>query len=428
MIEIAGVHGPEYGEIRAGLTDPEARAVAARADGDGGIVAYGELPATFPSLYAGDKTIACRVMVPEAGYVKFWELCNMRLGMVPSGSGWKPTAYVVTPDGDEAVQGDEIAVSASTSRVLTATYEQATGTLTLFADGLNVGTASFGEARDTSIGLPIWQAGAAPDGWVTDGGLWAELLVPSGPGTSTGTNLPAAINALTPYLYWKRDDPTGSTEVLDYSGFGRHGTPSGTGVGGYSGTQAVFEAWAGAEGDYMNGMVTRGSEPGLGVDDASGLTIHAMVFIPSAAGNLSNWFMSRYDNANGGSTASNAEWDVLFQSNSTPQRRLTAQRWNTSSGLYQFRYIDHASSVLPEGSWKQVVIRFNSGANRPDIFVNGAKNTPGANDGTSFGTERSNGTWITSGQMAQGHFAVYQTALSDGDVAGLWTAAQADGW
>lgn len=175
MTEIAGVHGPEYGEIRAGLTDPTARAVAARPDGSGGIVAYGELGTGFS--VPGDKTIACRVMVPNAGYVKFWEVANMRLGMIPSGSGWKPSAYVVTPEGEATVLGDEIAESSTVAVDLAATYDASTGTLELFVDNVAVNDTSFGEARNTSVGLPIWQTGAAADGWITDAGLWDEVLV-----------------------------------------------------------------------------------------------------------------------------------------------------------------------------------------------------------------------------------------------------------
>lgn len=180
MTEIAGVHGPEYGEIRSGLTDPLARAVAARPDGAGGIVAYGEIPSTYPAGLTGDKTISCRVLVPTAGYVKFWEVANLRLSMIPFGSGWKPTAYVVTPEGDATVTGDEIALSSSTAVTLWATYEQASGTLALFTGNFvgaeEVNSTSFGEARSTQIGLPIWQAGAAPGGWITDAGLWDEVL------------------------------------------------------------------------------------------------------------------------------------------------------------------------------------------------------------------------------------------------------------
>lgn len=173
MTEIAGVHGPAYGEILALVSDPDQRAI--KANSEGGLVAYGEIPGTYPAGLIGDKTVLCRVTVPEAGYVKFWDVANMRLGMIPSGSGWKPYAYVISPEGDQTILGTELA-EGSTQVEIAATYEQSTGTLTLYVDGVNDGDVSFSEARDTLAGLPIWQAGAAAGGYVTDCGLWENVL------------------------------------------------------------------------------------------------------------------------------------------------------------------------------------------------------------------------------------------------------------
>lgn len=182
MTEIAGVHGPAYGEILALVSDPDQRAI--EASSEGGLVAYGEIPATFPATLLGDKTIRASVTVPEAGYVKFWDIANMRLGMIPSGSGWKPYAYVISPEGDQTILGTELA-EGSDQVILAATYEQSTGTLTLFVDDVPDGDVSFGEARDTLAGLPIWQAGAAAGGYVTDCGLWDSVIDFANPPTVT---------------------------------------------------------------------------------------------------------------------------------------------------------------------------------------------------------------------------------------------------
>lgn len=140
--------------------------------GGGGIIAYGEHAA---GAIPGDKTIGCRVNIPDAAFQKFWEVANMRITCTPSGaSNWKPGAYVVTSDGDAVILGDDL--DFDTWYDLKATYEQATGTLTLYVDDVEVNTTTFGEERDTLTGLPIWQVGAPAGGMVGRCALWSEAL------------------------------------------------------------------------------------------------------------------------------------------------------------------------------------------------------------------------------------------------------------
>lgn len=192
---IAGVFGSAFDTLVQELGSPDRLSLQAKADPAwpvGGVMAYGECN-TQPT---GDKTIAVKVIVPDADFAVFLECAAMRLTCTPSGSGWKAGATVFTADGTSTLLSDELAFTTDPTYIA-ATYDASTGTTKLYLAGVEVNDTTFGEARNTITPLPIWRMGGPPGAIVTDGAVWGRILDPEEmPGFEPPVDAPALPNAI----------------------------------------------------------------------------------------------------------------------------------------------------------------------------------------------------------------------------------------
>lgn len=226
---LVATHGPALDGIGSLLDDPNSRALLAIpdpgwSDAPAGILAYGECPQIVG--FVADKTVTVKANVADAAYCVLFECAAMRITCTPSGAGWKAGAYVA------AVGGEQVCLSAEldldTVYVLTATYDQPTGTLSLYVDGDFSNSVSFGEERNTVAALPIWRVGAPPESWITDAALFGTILTPSFDNEVVYNHTGAAQTF---------NVPSGVTLIeVEYWGAGATSSASGTGgVGGKGG-------------------------------------------------------------------------------------------------------------------------------------------------------------------------------------------------
>jgi hypothetical protein len=180
---IEGVHGDALDSILSVGDDPNSRALLAIvdpgwSDTPGGILAYGECPQI--AGHTSDKSIMARVNVADAALCVFFECAAMRLTCTPDGGGWKAGATVYAAPGTATCLSTHLTLD--TEYTITATYNAATGALTLYVDGVVSNSTTFAGAYDTVSALPIWRVGAPPESWVTDCALWGSMIdVPSVP-------------------------------------------------------------------------------------------------------------------------------------------------------------------------------------------------------------------------------------------------------
>lgn len=200
---IAGVHGDALDAIVSGVGDPEQRALLALADpawstAAAGIVAYGECPQIVGET--GDKTISCRVkLADDTQTVVLFECAAMQLKCVPvGGGGWRAAVVVYTP-GLTTTLPSATVLAVDTVYTLTATYELATGTITLYIDAVPDNSVGGTDNAGTINTLPIWRCGVPPESWITDCAVWDSLLAPSVAVTinqGSGQTDPAAVSPI----------------------------------------------------------------------------------------------------------------------------------------------------------------------------------------------------------------------------------------
>jgi hypothetical protein len=180
---IEGVHGDALDSILALIDDPNQRALLAIADPEwsdtpGGILAFGECPQIVGET--GDKTIACRVKVVEAENCVLFECAGMQLTCTPTSGGWRAGVTVFTTG--TTVSVPSIAeLDLDTVYEVAATFELATGDVTLYVDAVEDNDVAGSDNVPTINALPIWRVGAPPESWITDCALWGALVAPPGP-------------------------------------------------------------------------------------------------------------------------------------------------------------------------------------------------------------------------------------------------------
>jgi phage minor structural protein len=223
----------------------------------------------------------------------------------------------------------------------------------------------------------------------------------------TLANLVGAILADAPAVYWRLNDPVGSTTVADYSTHGRVGTPSGVtfGVGGMVSPDTAAVAPTG-------GVVLTGQTP---VTAVSGVSMLAAVEVGSAplSGCVAwngNWGIG-FGNAGASGTWFTAGNQVIAFSTSP----TAVGRW-IPTGIY-----------LSTG-WHMLVLVLNA-AGHFQVFVDGALafTDSGAAQAAPVGDSFSVGMLTNPSQLfvgaPVGHAALFGTALSPDRIALYYASA-----
>lgn len=176
---IEAVHGDALAGFGVLADDPNYRTLIAIDDPEwsdtpGGILAYGECPQIIGET--GDKSISVRVSIANAEECVLMECAGMTLSCTPTTAGWRPTVTIYKPGVTVTLPSNAI-LDEDIEYVIVATFELATGDLTLFIDGEADNSVGGTDDLRTINALPIWRVGAPPGSWVTDCALWNSVIL-----------------------------------------------------------------------------------------------------------------------------------------------------------------------------------------------------------------------------------------------------------
>jgi hypothetical protein len=180
---ITGVHGDAFAGFVQFVGEADRLALLAIpnpewVDTPGGILAYGECPQI--TGVTGDKTIGVTVNVDEVADCVLFECAGMQLTCTPTSGGWRAGVTVFTTG--TTVSVPSIAeLDLDTVYEVAATFELATGDVTLYVDAVEDNDVAGSDNVPTINALPIWRVGAPPESWITDCALWGALVAPPGP-------------------------------------------------------------------------------------------------------------------------------------------------------------------------------------------------------------------------------------------------------
>jgi hypothetical protein len=169
-----GYKGPAFGGVI--LTGSGSQHWVGSSATTGGVVATGTAPDALG--LTSDRTIAMK-LTPQNEELAAFRVGGMTVGARVSGSDYVPWASIVLVDGSTLeAEGTANLSTTLATHVIAATYEEATGELTLFVDEAPVAVETADAPGPTSNPVSVtWTLTLPADSWATDCAAWSTLVL-----------------------------------------------------------------------------------------------------------------------------------------------------------------------------------------------------------------------------------------------------------